>query len=187
MVTDASTPTIMSASKRSVARRGHCTRLYSDQEQILWELHDSCVHVRAWRARVICRKILALTIPLDESTHRGKDSATDGLPEFTEWAGRCDGWCYPPQDQDDHGRRQDGLVLESGAAGWKVYQMRRSDTATGLVDQRLDFGLTGMSGHMAAEHMKNSLLSTNKQIWNVSERKYTLIMDFIVKEEIAEN
>ncbi|UYV69556.1 hypothetical protein LAZ67_6003957 [Cordylochernes scorpioides] len=34
--------------------------------------------------------------------HRGKDSTTDGLREFfpTEWAGRCEGWCYPPQDQD---------------------------------------------------------------------------------------
>ncbi|UYV67771.1 hypothetical protein LAZ67_5001937 [Cordylochernes scorpioides] len=31
LVTDASTPTFMSAFKRFVARRGHCTRLYSDQ------------------------------------------------------------------------------------------------------------------------------------------------------------
>ncbi|UYV60762.1 hypothetical protein LAZ67_1002176 [Cordylochernes scorpioides] len=34
--------------------------------------------------------------------HRRKESATDGLREFTEWAGRSDGWCYPPQDQDDY-------------------------------------------------------------------------------------
>ncbi|UYV79999.1 hypothetical protein LAZ67_18001367, partial [Cordylochernes scorpioides] len=32
LVTDASTPTFMSAFKRFVARRGHCTRLYSDQK-----------------------------------------------------------------------------------------------------------------------------------------------------------
>ncbi|UYV73935.1 hypothetical protein LAZ67_11001507 [Cordylochernes scorpioides] len=31
LVTDASTPTFMSAFKRFVARRGHCTRLYNDQ------------------------------------------------------------------------------------------------------------------------------------------------------------
>ncbi|UYV75506.1 hypothetical protein LAZ67_13000424 [Cordylochernes scorpioides] len=31
LITDASTPTFMSAFKRFVARRGHCTRLYSDQ------------------------------------------------------------------------------------------------------------------------------------------------------------